>query len=204
MKRLLMFAPALLFSLMLHAAAVGIVMWTTAGAPTANSTNAEVWIADMQVVTSKPRPVERRPKPSQQTQTSKVDATLATPETPSSEAPSIESDLTEGAPSETASEIFDLTSVQTHPYFLKLSKILNEAKRGLLPHDGHPEQFAVQIGIAENGRILGVHIAGENSRLKDELTERMARLGFLPALPKDIFSDREKIEIRYRVLFQHN
>ncbi len=200
MKRLLMFVPTLFFSLVLHAAAVGVVMWTASGAPLQTQENNEVWLGDLEIARSEPRVVQRRPKP--------PPVQLGAPEVaavvPSPDPQSATTEVTASARAVTASEIFELTSVQTHPYFLKLSKILNEAKRGLLPHDGHAEQFFVHIGIGGNGQVLGVDIAGDESRLKIELAERMARLGFLPALPKDIFLDREKIEIRYRVLFQYN
>ncbi len=200
MSRLLMFLPALMFSLVLHAAAVGVVMWTISGAPLQTQANSEVWLGDLEIARSEPRVVHRRPKTtSVQIETPDVASVLASPDTLR-----VNTEVNVSSPLETASEIFELTSVQTHPYFLKLAKILNEAKRGLLPHDGHPEKFLVQIGIGGNGQVLGVDIAGDESRLKFELAERMARLGFLPALPKDIFMGRDKIEIRYQVLFQYN
>jgi len=188
-------APTLLASLALHAAAIGFVMWGDAGDISASGEIA-VLLGESTVAIPKPR---MRPKiVSRVREDEKANAqTVVETDFGAGNAPRAE------ASKVTATEILDLSSLQTHPYFAKLSKILTEAKRGLIPSEGRSEEFTIQLGIGDSGQILGVHVTGIESRLKFELSERMSRLSFLPELPKDVLFGRDKIEIRYRVLFPY-
>lgn len=202
MRPSLRFAVPFLFSIALHAAVTGIGFWNDSGAPAPASP--EVWLEDTKLATPPSAYQKHRPKPKS---IESIPAQAKEPVRPIESASASNETAAVGttrnllAQTTTANEIFDLSSPQSHPYFDRLRRHLSEAKRGLAAADGHSEQFSIQLGIRSSGEITNVQVAGEESRLKLELSQRMARIAFLPALPEDILLGKQRIEIRYRVLF---
>ncbi len=187
----------LLFSAALHAAATSWVLWV--GGNESSDVTTEVWLVDESPRVRSVRPTHPIhkvfPRRVSATQAESLPASAALEPAGAVREPTTSDILT------TANEIFDLSSPQTHPYFSRLRRILSDSKRGLIATEGSAEQFLIQIAIKGSGEIIAVNVSGEDSRLKSELKERMARIGFVPELPAEILFGKDHVEIRYRVLF---